>query len=255
MKFLFIGAHPDDPDYRAGGLAKKYTNAGHEVRFLSLTNGDMGHHEIRGPALAERRRREAFMASGVGGLEYVIHTHRDARLLPTLEARDDLIGIIRQYKPDAIFTHRPNDYHPDHRNTSALVQDASYMLTVPAICPRVPHLRKMPVILYMEDEFKHPYPFTPDVLVSIDDVIEDKIKMLDCHKSQFYEWLPYNQGHEKEVPDEPDDRIQWLGEITRERSAKTADHFRAHLKRLYGDAKGAAVKFAEAYEVCEYGEP
>ncbi len=255
MRLLFIGAHPDDPDYRAGGLAKKYVNAGHSVRFFSVTNGDMGHQEIRGPALAERRRREAFMAGGAGGLEYVIHTHRDGRLWPSLEARDDLIGLIRQYNPDIVFTHRPNDYHPDHRYTSILVQDASYMLTVPGICPKVPHLRRMPVICYMEDEFQRPYPFSPQIVVTIDDVIMDKVKMLDCHKSQFYEWLPYNQGLEREIPDDAEERIHWLEAVTKERCARTAERFRAKLIELYGHDKGDKIHYAEAYEISEYGAP
>ncbi len=255
MRILFIGAHPDDPDYRAGGTAKRYSAAGHGVKFISMTNGDMGHHEIRGPALVERRKREAFVASGIAGVEYQILNNRDARLYPTLEMRDDVIGMIRQANPDLIFTHRPNDYHPDHRYTSILIQDAAYLLSVPGICPRVPFLRRPPVICYMEDEFEKPVPFKPEIVVSIDNTIEDKIKMLDCHASQFYEWLPFNQGMNKDVPESPEERIEWLGEITRERSANTADKFRDVLVRLYGEERGKRIQYAEAFEVCEYGKP
>lgn len=253
MRMLFLGAHPDDPDYYAGGLAKKYTAAGHEVRFVSVTNGDAGHHELRGPQLAERRRRECFMASGVGELEYQVLNHKDGRLQPTLEIRDQLIGMIRQFNPDVVFTHRPWDYHPDHRCVSMLVQDASYMLTVPAISPQTPHLRRMPVICHMEDTFQKPIPLQPEIVVSIDDEIEAKIAMLNCHVSQFYEWLPYNMGILREVPDEPDERLEWLGAITRERCAETANRFRKKLIELYGSERGEAVQCAEAYELCEYG--
>lgn len=253
MRLLFIGAHPDDPDYRAGGTAKLYSQAGHQVRFFSMTNGDMGHQEMRGPMLVERRKRECFMASGVGGLEYVVHNHRDGRLMPTLEAREDLIGMIRQFNPDVIFTHRQNDYHPDHRYTSLLVQDASYMLTVPGICPRVPHLRRMPVICYMEDEFLKPNPMRPELVIAIDEMIDDKVRMLACHVSQFFEWLPYNQGLEREVPGDPEERVRWLGALIKEMAGKSAERFRDRLVQLYGPEKGRAVKYAEAFEICEYG--
>jgi len=56
---LILGAHPDDADYAAGGLAALYCAAGHDVLMVSLTNGDAGHHEMPGPALAARRAAEA----------------------------------------------------------------------------------------------------------------------------------------------------------------------------------------------------
>lgn len=255
MKLLFVGAHPDDPDHVAGATARLFTRACHEVRFVSMTNGDAGHHTMRGPQLAERRRVESFMAGGVGGLDYKVLNHRDGRLQPTLEIRDQVVGMIREYKPDIVFTHRPNDYHPDHRATSVLVQDASYLLTVPSIAPQTPHLRKMPYICFMEDAFRKPAPFRPEVVVDVGATIDDKIGMLNCHVSQFYEWLPYNMGIEADVPEDPEERREWLGAIVRERAAATAERFRGRLKELYGEERGTAVEYAEAFEVCEYGRP
>ena len=159
------------------------------------------------------------------------------------------------FNPDALFTHRPNDYHPDHRITSQLVQDASYLLTVPSIVPREAHLARMPVILYTEDRFMKPNPFEADVCLSIDETIEDKIRMLDCHESQFYEWLPFNQGEAEKVPLGKSERIAWLGEAVKRRAEETAARFRTVLKVLYGDEAGGAVKYAEAFEACEYGSP
>jgi LmbE family N-acetylglucosaminyl deacetylase len=255
MRILFIGAHPDDPDYHAGGTAKRYVDAGHAVKFISMTNGDAGHHEMRGPQLAERRRREAFLAGGAAGVEYLILNNHDGRLYPTMEVRDHLIGVIRQFNPYIIFTHRPWDYHPDHRATSILVQDASYLLTVPSISAQTPHLRRMPVICYMQDAFIRPVPFQPAVVVAIDAVIATKIQMLDAHVSQFYEWLPYNKGIEREVPEDPEDRLAWLGAIVCESASRTADSFRGVLLGLLGADRGANVEYAEAFEICEYGRP
>jgi LmbE family N-acetylglucosaminyl deacetylase len=254
MKLLVIGAHPDDSEYRAGGTAKKLTDAGHEVKFVSMTNGDAGHHLIHGPELAQRRAAEAGAAAKIAGAQSQILEHKDARLEPSQKIRDQLIGLIRQFHPDLIVTHRPWDYHPDHRYTSQLVLDASYLLTVPAICPDVPYLHNMPVITYMEDSFVKPVPFEPDIAVSIDDCIDDKMEMLHCHKSQFYEWLPHNNLMKLPMPSDENQRKAWLIEQMKALASETAQKFRPLLKKLYGDEQGESVKYAEAFELSEYGQ-
>lgn len=150
-------------------------------------------------------------------------------------------------------THRPNDYHPDHRYTSMLVQDAAYMVTVPNICSLTPHLDKNPVIVYLSDHFKKPYPFSPDVVVGIDSVVETKIDMLHCHTSQFYEWLPYNSGTLMSVPEGDVNRREWLAERLRNRFGHIADQYRLRLIELYGEQIGNKIQYAEAFESCEYG--
>src|SRR5215467_3773567 len=192
LRLLILGAHPDDADYAAGGTAALYRAAGHTVKMVSLTNGDAGHHIEPGPALAERRRAEAAAAGAVIGAEYILLDNHDGLLLPTLENRLAIIRLIRSFRPDLVLTHRPNDYHPDHRYTSQLVQDAAYMVTVPAIAPDTPHLAANPVIAYLPDDFQKPYPFTPTVALDVGKVVERIVDMLHCHTSQFYEWLPYN---------------------------------------------------------------
>jgi LmbE family N-acetylglucosaminyl deacetylase len=111
-----------------------------------------------------------------------------------------MIRAIRAYRPDLVLTHRPNDYHPDHRTTGQLVQDAAYLLTVPALCPDVPHLPRDPVIAYLSDDFTRPYPFEPTVVVDVAPAWDAKVAMLHAHASQFYEWLPYNGGYAPRSP-------------------------------------------------------
>ena len=111
-----------------------------------------------------------------------------------------MIRLIRGFRPDLIITHRSTDYHPDHRFAGLLVQDAAYLLTVPAICPDAPHLPASPVILYFSDAFKKPCPFEPHVVVDIGAEFDRLVGMLHCHQSQFYEWLPYNAGYLDQVP-------------------------------------------------------
>jgi N-acetylglucosamine malate deacetylase 1 len=255
LRLLIIGAHPDDADYAAGGLAALYRAAGHIVRMVGLTNGDAGHHLQPGPALARRRQAEAAAAGAVIGATYDVFDIHDGELLPTLDNRRLVIRLIRSFRPALVPTHRPNDYHPDHRYTSQLVQDAAYMVTVPAVAPGTPHLSANPVIAYLPDDFEKPYAFTPTVVLDVGKVIERVVDMLHCHASQFYEWLPYNMGVAREVPGDDAGRRGWLARQTRERLARRADRFRHLLIARYGQERGAAVEFAEAFEACEYGAP
>src|SRR5262249_14151366 len=158
---------PDDAEYKAGGLAALYRRRGHEVRFVSVTDGSAGHHRTAGPALAGRRRAEAEEAGKALGIGYEVWEHPDGRLEPSLPLREQVIRLVRSFRPDLVLTHRPNDYHPDHRVTAQLVQDAAYLLTVPALCPDVPHLRRDPVIAYLSDEFTRPCPFEPTAVVDV----------------------------------------------------------------------------------------
>ncbi len=253
IRVLVFGAHPDDCDIKAGGVAALYSQQGHHVKFVSVTNGDAGHHEMGGGPLAQRRNAEAQAAAEIIGIEYELLDNHDGELMPTLENRYQIIRTIREFRPDLIMTHRPNDYHPDHRYTSMLVQDAAYMVTVPNICALTPHLEKNPVIVYLSDGFMKPYPFTPDVVVDIDTVAEQKIDMLHCHESQFYEWLPYNSGNLNAVPDSVEARREWLAGRLRNRFSAIAEKYRDLLVELYGKKVGANIQYAEAFESCEYG--
>jgi LmbE family N-acetylglucosaminyl deacetylase len=250
LRLLIIGAHPDDAEYHAGGLAALYCAAGHVVKMVSLTNGDAGHHILRGPELAVRRKAEAAAAGAVIGAEYDVFDNPDGELLPTLENRRRVIRLIRGFRPDLVLTHRPNDYHPDHRYTSQLVQDAAYLLTVPALVPEVPHLDRDPVIAYLADEFQKPRPFQPTVAIAVDGVVDRLVAMLHCHASQFYEWLPYNGGFADEVPPDHAGRREWLAARVRTRLERWAERCQELLRH-----PGGLVRYAEAFEACEYGAP
>jgi LmbE family N-acetylglucosaminyl deacetylase len=252
LRIIVFGAHPDDCDIKAGGIAIKYAGLEHTVRFVSVTNGDAGHHEIGGIQLARRRRAEAEAAGAVAGIEYHLMDPHDGELVPSLENRNKIIRAIRSFTPDLILTHRPNDYHPDHRYTSILVQDSAYMVTVPNICTDTPALSYNPVIAYLSDTFTRPYPFAPSVAIDIDDVIKKKLDMLHCHASQMYEWLPYNAGVIDQVPEGTQERRKWL-EHRLGRFRAVADLSRDQLVERYGKERGGKVEYAEAFELCEYG--
>ena len=145
---------------------------------------------------------------------------------------------------------RPNDYHPDHRYTGVLVQDAAFMVTVPNVTPDTPALRKNPVFMYFEDGFQKPAPFRPDVAIPIDDVIDLKIDALDAHVSQMYEWLPWHDGTLDQVPKDPAARKAWLKQS---RNREIPPSVRDAVARWYGADVAKTATDVEAFEVCEYG--
>lgn len=256
LRILVIGAHPDDCDLKAGGVAALYRSLDHEVRFVSVTNGEAGHHAMSGAELADRRREEARRSGETIGVRYDVLEHRDGRLEPTIEARFGMIALIRDYQPDLILTHRPNDYHPDHRYTSQLVCDAAYMVTVPPVVPEMPALNYNPVIAYLSDHFQRPYPFSPTVVVDIEPVLEQVGDMLNCHESQFYEWLPHTRFFGDHCPPEgAAARRTWIGERFREMIAPLADQHRNLIISTYGAERGQNIRYVEAFEPCEYGAP
>lgn len=251
IRVIAFGAHPDDCDLGAAGIAAKFAALGHAVKFVSVTNGDAGHQMMGGGQLAMRRRVEAIESGRRLGITYEVLDNHDGELLPTLPIRQEIIRRIRQWNADVVIAPRPNDYHPDHRYTGILVQDAAYMVVVPNVTPDTPPLKKNPMFLYYQDHFQRPNPFRPDIAVDIDDVFEKKIDALDAHESQVYEWLPWVDGDLDQVPKDKAERKRWLSQRRSKREITPA--IRDALVKWYGTQRGNAVRHAEAFEICEYG--
>ena len=246
---IVFGAHPDDCDMDAGGTAILFASMGHNVKFVSLTNGDAGHYSMGREELAATRLAEAEEAGRRFGVEYVVLDNPDGGLIPSYENRLDVIREIRKWKADIVIAPRPNDYHPDHRYTGVLVQDAAYMVIVPSVAPDTPALEKNPVFLYSVDGFQKPNPFEPDIAVDIDAVFKQKIYALAAHESQYFDWLPWTSGKLDEVPESEEDRLEYLANW---RTFNPNDQMRNSLEKWYG-SKAASIKHAEGFEICEYG--
>lgn len=255
LRIIAFGAHPDDCELDAGGVAAKWAALGHKFKCVSVTNGDIGHATIAGGPLALRRRAEALAAAKILGIETEVLDNHDGELMVTLENRRTIARLIREWQADVVISHRPNDYHPDHRYTGVLVMDAAYMVQVPFFGPEVPPLRRNPVFLFSEDRFQKPNPFSGDIVVAIDDVIEKKLAVVEAMESQFYEGgccdvpaggLPQDAAGKAARKKEVRDAFS-------QRFASTADRFRARLAARYGQQRASTIKYAEAFEICEYG--
>lgn len=269
MRVLMIGAHQDDNEFECGGLASKLIKNGHTVQFLSICNGCGGHHILSPQETTAVRAKESAAVAKLLGITYDVWDIDDCNLVADLPTRKRLICYIRNFNPDVIITHRTNDYMPDHRATGQLVVDASYLLTVPHECPEAEAMRFMPIIMCSHDEFSNPV-FRPDIVVDIDSEIDVKLQIANLNVSQVYEWLPYTYG--EDVPEDEAERFEWLKgmNITSETTddevmaatrgyavqyAKKAARFRKELIEQYGTERGSKIRYAEAYEVCEYGSP
>jgi len=255
VKLLILGAHPDDAEYHAGALAASFRQLGRDVKMVSVTNGAAGHHRLSPEELVAVRRDEAAAAGRVIGAEYVTWDFPDGELEVSLELRRRIIGEIRSFRPDLVLTHRTCDYHPDHRAVGQAVQDASFMVTVPHVVPRVPALRRDPVVAYMVDEFTKPAPLEADVVIDAGEHVETIVDMLMCQRSQVLQWLPYNRRIDDQVPRDPAGQRRfvrdWYVNVVRRR----AERYRDALVATYGEDRGRRIELCEVYEVSEYAAP
>ncbi len=254
LRIICFGAHPDDCELSAGGVAAMWAARGHHVKFVSCTNGDIGHWGMAGGPLAQRRTAEVKRCAEIFGIETEVLDTHDGELLPTLENRKTIVRLIRQWRADIIMCHRSNDYHPDHRNVGLLVQDAGYMVAVPFFCPDTPCLKHNPVFLYYQDDFQKPNPFTPDIVVGIDEAIEKKLAAVMALESQTLE--AGCEGTPDTYPKDPQKRQARQQEVRRTFEgtfAQAANQYRKQLADWYGQEQAGKIHYAEAFEICEYG--
>lgn len=241
LKVLCIGAHPDDCEGSVGGTALLFRRRGDAVKFVSVTDGRRGHYlpeYLNEPRrLVERRLIESKNATEPFGIEFETLGIPDGEVYVDQHSTEAMIRLIRRSAPDLVLTNRPSDYHRDHRYTAQLVLDAAYMLTVPFLCPDVPAVRTMPVIAYWQDGFSEGGRFRRDVVVSIDDVLEQKREMMLAHESQYLEWLPYNAEPGSPLANLPED---------------FADRRAAAGKALIGRYAGQEG-YTESFQISEYG--
>ncbi len=254
LRIICFGAHPDDCELKASGVAAMWAAKGHHVKFVSVTNGDIGHWKMDRESLAKRRKEEVEACAKVLGITTEVLPIHDGELEPTLANRKTITRLIREWNADIVMSPRPNDYHPDHRYTGVLVQDSAFMVTVPKFLPDVPNLKKNPVFLFYSDGFQKPTPFKPDICVAIDRVIDKKAAALEKLESQFYEGGAL--GRPELMPSDPKAqsiRRAQVRESHMNRDRRTAAKFRDKTTEFYGMDAAKKIEFVEAFEICEYG--
>ncbi len=253
LRIIAFGAHPDDAELKASGVAALWAAQGHAVKFVAMTNGDVGHFQMAGGALAQRRKAEVEECARLLGIETEVLDIHDGELMPTLENRKTVARLIREWQADIVLCHRPYDYHPDHRYTGELVQDAAVVVVAPYFVPDTPPTKKNPVFLFYSDGFEKPYPFEPTIVVGIDEVVDQKWDCISAMPSQFGDEHSWQASTRPDVPSDDAKRKAYLLDLVKQRNKAVANQYRDRLIALYGQAKGSQIQYAEAFELCQYG--
>lgn len=253
LRIIAFGAHPDDAELKASGVAALWAAAGHKVKFVAMTNGDVGHFESAGGPLANRRKAEVGECAKILGIETQVLDIHDGELMPSLENRRTVSRLIRDWQADIVMGHRPYDYHPDHRYTGVLMDDSAVVVVAPFFVPDTKPVARNPVFLYYSDNFQDPKPFTPSVVVGIDAVADKKWQCVGAMPSQFGDKDSWQARTIPNVPQGDRERAAFLLDIVKKRNIAVADQYRDRLVALYGEDRGRKIQYAEAFQLGQYG--
>ena len=242
---MVIFAHPDEGEIYAGGTAALYAGMGHNVKFLSLTNGDAGHFSMQPADLAKRRFREAMEAKEILGLaEYEIFDYHDGVLQNTEKIRKEVAKRIEDWNADIVFAFYPAEGgHNDNMTAGWIVREAA-----PAL-----HMETTPVLLYMRDFHTSQFSYLSDIAVIIDEVWETKLAGCGAHVSQVLEYNPNLQGVLAEVQASEEKQREFRFDNTYAFSHIRPDNMPA-LERWYGKDRAKKATYVEAFEIAECGK-
>jgi len=253
LRIIAFGAHPDDAELKVGGVAALWAAEGHKVKIVAMTNGDVGHFAMAGGPLAKRRKAEVAECARIFGIENDVVDIHDGELTPSLENRKLMSRLIRQWQADIVLGHRPNDYHPDHRYTGVLMDDSAVVVAAPFFVPDTPPTLRNPIFLYYSDDFQDPKPFTPTIVVGIDQTADKKWGCISAMPSQFGDKDSWQARTQPNIPSGDREREAQLLEMVKKRSETVAEKYRDRLIALYGKEVGQRVKYAEAFQLSQYG--
>lgn len=164
MKYMFIGAHPDDIEFSCGGTMLRLIDEGHDVSVVIMTGGEAS------PNCSEKQRKlEQSNAVRYAKInEIIMLNYIDGAVETNAESVRKINEIIESFNPDFVMTHYPNDSHQDHRNTAQIVKSAT---------------RRKHSLIYFDSYSS--IDFKPNLYVSIDKYIYGKVELLKCFECQI----------------------------------------------------------------------
>lgn len=255
LRVIAFGAHPDDAELKFAGTAALLAAKGAKVKLVALTNGDVGHFSQAGGPLAQRRKAEVEACHAKLGVSTDVLDIHDGELMPDLETRKKVANLIRDWQADVVLSHRPWDYHPDHRAVGKLAEDAAVVVAAPFFAPYTKATPRNPIFLFYSDNFKKPYPFDPILAVGFDEVADRKWDCVSSMPSQFADADSWQARYGRNVPKDEAGRRAYIMDTVKQRNADVANQHRDLLVKLYGEPKGRNIKYAEAFELNQYGSP
>ena len=244
LKVMVIFAHPDEGEIYTGGITALFTKMGHQVKFMSLTNGDAGHYSMKPADLAKMRYQEAMESKGILSLgDYEVLDYHDQQLKNTKEVQDKVIKSIQDWNADIVFTYYPaKGGHTDNMTAGYIVRDAA---------PRL-QMAKMPVFVYIRDYHTIKFSYIPDFAVDIDSVWSTKLAACTVQRSQVMDAIPHSMGILEEVRAHPEKQKELIYQNTYPFSSVTNIN-RPALEKWYGTEAASKIKYAEAFEIAEFG--
>jgi LmbE family N-acetylglucosaminyl deacetylase len=198
MNILAIGAHPDDIEMQCAGTLARYAEAGHKVFMAVATNGNVGSPTHTREEIAAIRHREQRASCALIGAELIWMNFDDEWLMDNRETRTRFIDAIRQADPEVMIIHGPTDYHPDHRISGRVAEDARIPATVRLVETSLPYIKKIPHIFYMDNPVG--LDFEPEAFVDISATFATKKAMLLKHESQDI-WMRAVYGDHTSIAD------------------------------------------------------
>jgi len=247
LNIIVIFAHPDEGEIYAGGISKIYSDLGHNVKFLSLTNGDAGHWSMPPADLAKRRHKEAMEAKRILGVaEYEIFDYHDGDLKNTTKIQKEVASRIEKWNSDLVILFYPITSvpggHNDNMQAGHIVTDAALLV----------NMDKMPAYIYMRDFFTTDFSHIPDIAVDITKVWDTKLLAMKAHESQVVEANPHADGVLEEVLNDEKKREDYLFYNSYQFSRVSPD-IRLALEKWYGRTEAENIKWTEAFQFATFG--
>jgi N-acetylglucosamine malate deacetylase 1 len=176
---LAVFSHPDDAELSVAGTLLKLKSLAYRTGVCDMTHGEMG---TRGTP--EIRAHEAIEGARMMKLDVRVNLNQpDGHVWPTEDARTAMVRVIRAHAPRVLLTTHWDDPHPDHANTSRIVRQAARLATMARYDPESGQQPvRMPAI--MHSVFSRLV--VPSFIVDVSDFVEEKMKAIRAHSSQFY---------------------------------------------------------------------
>lgn len=198
MNILAIGAHPDDIEMQCAGTLALYAQAGHKVFMAIATSGNVGSPTHTRDEIGAIRKQEQINSCAMIGAELIWMGFDDEWLMYDRETRYRFVDAIREADPDIMFIHGPGDYHPDHRISGQVAEDARIPASVRLVETDLPYITKVPHMFYMDNPTG--IGFEPEAYVDISSVMKLKQGMLRAHVSQDA-WIRAVYGDDVSITD------------------------------------------------------
>ena len=178
---LAIGAHAGDAELTMGQVLIHQRHAGDRVVILEMTAGEGGNPKLTPEAYGAQKKREAEAAAKIIGAELIWAPYQDGQIPDDDVVRTYVADVIRQVKPTHILTHWKKSIHKDHSRTSAIVDDAVLLASLPGVKTAHPAWSGVRAIYYAEN-WEDPQDFQPYLYIDVSDARDEWLQAVKSYE-------------------------------------------------------------------------